>query len=56
MNKYSSLLKLSDIKDSPFNLHPINYSLTQPELGIFPISKNNKYISNDYHLWGKSIK
>ena len=56
VNKYSSLLKLSDIKDSPFNLHPINYSLTQPELGIFPISKNNKYISNDYHFWGKSIK
>ena len=56
MNKYSSLLKLSDIKDSPINLHPINYSLTQPELGIFSISKNNKYISNDYHLLGKSIK
>ena len=56
VNKYSSQLKLSDIKDSPFNRHPINYSLTQPELGIFPISKNNKYFSNDYHLWGKSIK
>ena len=56
VNKYSSQLKLSDIKDSPFNRHPINYSLTQPELGIFPISNNNKYISNDYHLWGKSIK
>ena len=56
VNKYSSKLKLSDIKDSPFNRHPINYSLTQPELGIFPISKNNKYFSNDYHLWGKSIK
>ena len=56
VNKYSRQLKLSDIKDSPFNCHPINYSLTQPELGIFPISKNNKYFSNDYHLWGKSIK
>ena len=43
VNKYSSQLKLSDIKDSPFNRHPINYSLTQPDLGIFPISKNNKY-------------
>ena len=53
---YSFNLKLSEIKDSPFNDHPINYTLTQPDLGIFPISKNNKYSSNDFHLWGKSIK
>ena len=56
VNDYNNLLKLSDIKDSPFNDHPNNYSLTQPQLGIFPISKNKKYHSNDYHLWGKSIK
>lgn len=56
VKKYSSALKLSEIKDSPFNRHPINYTLTQPDLGIFPISKNNKYSSNDFHIWGKSIK
>ena len=56
VHNYNNLLKLSDIKDSPFNNHPNNYSLEQPQLGIFPISKNKKYYSNDYHLWGKSIK
>ena len=56
VKKYSCALKLSEIKDSPFNRHPINYTLTQPDLGIFPISKNNKYSSNDFHIWGKSIK
>ena len=56
VKKYSCGLKLSEIKDSPFNRHPINYTLTQPDLGIFPISKNNKYSSNDFHIWGKSIK
>jgi glycosyltransferase involved in cell wall biosynthesis len=54
--RYSFDLRIGEIKDSPFNNHPINYTLTQPDLGIFPISKNNKYSSNDFHLWGKSIK
>ena len=48
--------KISEIYESPFNQHPINYTLTQPDLGLFPISKNNKYSSNDFHIWGKSIK
>lgn len=56
VSKYSFHYKPSEIKDSPFNDHPNNYTLTQPNLGIFPISRNNKYYSNDYHLWGKSIK
>ena len=56
IKKYSYTIKLNQIKDSPFNNHLINYTLKQPELGIFPISKNEKYYSNDYHLWGKSIK
>lgn len=54
--RYSFNLRIGEIKDSPFNNHPINVTLTQPELGIFPISRNNKYSSNDFHLWGKSIK
>ena len=56
VKNYSYCLKISEINDSPFNQHPINYILTQPNLGIFPISKNKKYYSNDFHIWGKSIK
>lgn len=56
VKKYSQKLKLGEIKDSPFNRHPNNYTLTQPKLGLFPISRKNHYFSNDYHLWGKSIK
>ena len=47
---------MSEIKESHFNNHPNNYTLLQPKLGIFPISKDNKYYSNDYHIWGKLIK
>lgn len=56
VKKYSPKLKLGEIKDSPFNQHPNNLTLSQPELGLFPISRKNHYYSNDYHLWGKSIK
>ena len=54
--KYSTKLKLSEIKIGPFNYHQINLTLTQPKLGLFPISKKGKYSPNDYHIWGKSIK
>ena len=56
VKKLCSQIKLSEIKDSPFNDHPENYSLIQPELGLFPISRKNKFFANDHHLWGKSIK
>ena len=56
VKKYDNLSKLSEIKESHFNNHPNNYTLLQPKLGIFPISKDGKYYSNDYHLWGKLIK
>ena len=54
--KYSTKLKLSEISVSPFSHHSSNLTLTQPKLGLFPISKNGKYSPNDYHIWGKSIK
>ena len=54
--KYSTKLKLSEMRVDPFSHHPINLTLTQPELGLFPISKKGKYSSNDFHIWGKSIK
>jgi glycosyltransferase involved in cell wall biosynthesis len=44
------------IKDGYFNHHKNNLILKQPNLGIFPISKNKKYYANDYYLWGKCIK
>ena len=56
IKKYSTQIKLSEIRDSTFNNHPENLTLKQPELGIFPISKNEKYHSNDYHIWGKYIR
>ena len=54
--KYSTKLKLSEIRVDPFSYHSNNLTLTQPNLGLFPISKNGKYSSNDYHVWGKIIK
>lgn len=48
--------KFSDIKQNYFNFHPNNLVLHQPELSIFPISRNNKYFINDFLVWGKCIK
>ena len=44
-----------NLNDNPFNHHPNNLILHQPELNIFPISKNEEYFVNDFHVWGKSI-
>ena len=48
--------QIKDIKENNFNFHPSNLILHQPELGIFPISKNNKFHMNDFLLWAKCIK
>ena len=56
IKKFDKQIKLGEIKENPFNCPFENYSLTQPELGLFPISRKNKYDSNDFHIWGKSIK
>ena len=45
-----------DITENYFNHHDNNLILHQPELSIFPISKNNIFSSNDFHIWGKCIK
>jgi glycosyltransferase involved in cell wall biosynthesis len=47
---------IKDIKQNYFNYHPNNLILQQPELGIFPISKNNRLHDNDYLIWAKCIK
>ena len=54
INNYNP--NLNDIQDSFFNFHPDNLILYQPELGIFPISKNNTFSANDYWIWAKCIK
>ena len=48
--------KITDIKQNNFNFHPNNLILHQPELAIFPITKNNTFFPNDYLIWGKCIK
>ena len=39
-----------------FNSHPNNLTLHQPELGIFPIFRNNTFGMNDYLISAKCIK
>ena len=43
------------LTDNFFNHHPNNLILHQPELNIFPISKNDEFYANDFHVWGKCI-
>ena len=47
--------KKKKLNDNYFNHHPNNLILYQPELNLFPISRNDKYYPNDYHVWGKCI-
>ena len=47
--------KKKKLSDNFFNHHPHNLILHQPELNLFPISKNDEYYENDYHVWGKCI-
>ena len=48
---------LYEIKHNFFIFHRNNLILYQPELEIFPISRQKKYFfPNDYSIWGKYIK
>jgi glycosyltransferase involved in cell wall biosynthesis len=47
---------INDLKQNTFNTQPNDLILHQPELAIFPISKNNTYFPNDFLIWGKCIK
>ena len=47
--------KKKKLSDNYFNHHPNNLILHQPELNTFPISKNDEYYMNDFHVWGKCI-
>jgi glycosyltransferase involved in cell wall biosynthesis len=48
--------QIKDIEEYYFNSHPNNLILHQPELGIFPIFRNNTFGMNDYNIWAKCIK
>ena len=41
---------------NPYSKHKNNLILHQPNLGIYPISRNKKYIQNDVNIWSKCIK
>ena len=47
---------ISQFSNDHFHEHRNNFKLHQPDLSIFPISRNNKYYQNDFHIWGKCIK
>jgi len=47
---------IKDIGHNYFNFHPSNLILRQPELSIFPISRNFRYYPNDFSIWGKLHK
>ena len=47
---------MKELEDNPFSIQEDNLTLHQPELGVYPISKNGIYKKNDYNIWGKSIK
>jgi glycosyltransferase involved in cell wall biosynthesis len=47
---------IKDIRHNYFNFHHNNLILHQPELSVFPISRNFVYLPNDFSIWGKCIK
>lgn len=48
-------IHISELTDDYLHDHPNNLILHQPELGTFSITKNNKFVLNDIHIWGKCI-
>lgn len=51
---YKLITKTRELSDNFFNHHPHNLILHQPELNVFPISKNDEYYANDYHAFGEN--
>ena len=54
-NIHNYNFNLFDLEENFFNHQINNLIIYQPQLGIFPISKNDKYYENDFQLWGKLI-
>ena len=47
---------LEEMKVGGFYNHSHNLVIYQPELGLFPISRNGVYERNDFTIWAKCIK
>ena len=47
---------INQIQEGHFPALRTNLILKQPNLGIFPISRNKRYHANDFLIWGKCIK
>lgn len=47
---------ISQMYDDYFHRHKNGLIIKQPELAYFPISKNNKYEPNDFHVWARLVK
>ena len=56
IKEYSYNPKIDKIKDDGFYNHKHNLIVNQPQLGLFTISRNNRYRYNDVYIWGKAIK
>ena len=48
-------IHISELIDDYLHDHPNNLIVNQPDLGIYSITKNNKFALNDIHIWGKCI-
>ena len=48
--------KYENIRNGYFIYHKNNIILHQPNLSLFPISKNNKLAFTDHYIWGKCIR
>ena len=46
----------NEMKDGGFVVQNHNLILSQPELGLFPIKRLNRFQRNDFHIWTKCIK
>lgn len=46
---------LKDIKDNYSSQRDNSFIINQPDLGIYPISRNNSLHPNDIYIWGKLI-
>ena len=48
-------INIKKVKDNYAFKRPHNLIINQPELSIFPITKNNTLYPNDIYIWGKLI-
>ena len=56
MRGYSYNSKFEKLADDGFYNYKHNLIVKQPQLGLFTISRNNKFRYNDVYIWGKAIK